>query len=303
MSTLEQLQKRQSMDKERTETNPMQAALEAKVREQLKEKSEQLSSLKQETSDNIRSLEKEKRELEQRLRTIESEKKHLQESLEKKMNDFSEKEKKYIADIQNLKAEREKRLADAEKQGSKDKENFKNKIQILEEKNKELENKRHEQIFTIENERTKFNMERDMLQSQKSELMEKNEMLEKKKEQLLKEKTQLEQKLKQNGRGGNKEWGARPLGSGFADHLMKSYAQKENGTSQAFAPGFMSKFGAGTGNKDYSATSSDKKELPNLPMNARDVNKQAFPSTTTPNLGSPVPQRTNEAGDETNSNC
>ena len=65
----------------------------------------------------------------------------------------------------------------------------------------------------------------------------------------------------------------------------------------------MSKFAAGAGNKDFSATSSDKKEIPNLPMNVRDVNKQAFPSTTTPNLGSPVPQRSMGSTDETGSNC
>jgi len=246
-------------------------------------------------------LEKEKRELDQRLQMVEREKKQLQESFEKKLNDLTEKEKKHLAEIQNLKAEREKRLADAEKHGNKDKESFKAKIQLLEEKNKELENKRHEQIFAIENERTKFNMERDMLQSQKQELMEKNEMLEKRKELLLKENTQLQQKIKAQGRG--KEWGgARPLaGTGFADHLMKSYAQKENGTSQAFPSGFMSKFGVGASNKDFSATSSDKKEIPNLPMNSRDSNKLAYPSTTTPNLGSPVPQRSMGSTDETGS--
>lgn len=116
---------------------------------------------------------------------LEREKKQLQEAIEKKTADLLEKEKKFQADLALLKQEREKRLGDTQKQLEKDKESYKAKIKDLEDKNKDLESKRHEQIFAIENERTKFNMERDMLVNQKQELQDKCEALEKKKEQLL----------------------------------------------------------------------------------------------------------------------
>lgn len=212
----------------------MQAALEAKVREQLREKHDQLNLLKSESAEHIRQLEKENRELTSKLSMLERERRVFQETSEKKLSDLGEKEKKLMGDIQHLKNEREKRLLEGQKMFDKEKETLKAKLKEVEEKCKELENKRHEQIFLIENERTKFNMERDMLMAQKQELMEKTEALEKRKEQLLKENTQLQQKAKQGGlRGAGKDWNAnRPLaGAGFAEHLMKSYAQKENGAS------------------------------------------------------------------------
>lgn len=300
MNTLEQLQKRQNSDRDRSDQNPMQAALEAKVREQLKEKSEALNILKSESADTIRQLEKENRELNSKMQILDREKRSLQDSTDKKLFDMQEKEKKLMNDIQHLKSERERRMMESQKMADKEREQFKIKIKDLEEKVKELENKRHEQIFAIENERTKFNMERDMLVSQKQELMEKNEMLEKRKDQLLKENTRLDQKAKQGGRVG-KDWNAnRPLaGEGFAAHLMKSYAQKENGSSQSFGQGFLSKYA--NVNKEVSTTSSDKKDF-SIPMSTRDSNK-LIPSTTTPNLGSPVPQRSMGSTDETGSNC
>jgi hypothetical protein len=172
----------------------------------------------------------------------------------------------------------------------KEKETFKAKFKELEDKCKEIENKRHEQIFAIENERNRFNMEKDMKDAQNQELKEKNESLEKRKEALLKENEALKQKNKQGGlRGGpGKDWGAnrQVAGAGFAEHLMKSYAQKENGTSQVFQSGFFSKFGAAQ--KEGSTASGDIKDPASLPMSVKDSNKMYGACTTTPNLGSPV---------------
>jgi len=80
-------------------------------------------------------------------------------------------------------------------------------------------------------------MERDMLASQKQELIEKTESLEKKKEQLMKENATLAHKNKQRPGAGGRDWNNRPIaGADFASHLLKqSYVQKENGTSQNFA--------------------------------------------------------------------
>jgi DNA repair exonuclease SbcCD ATPase subunit len=67
MDTLEQLQKRVNNEKDKQEMNPMQAALEAKVRDQLKEKQEQLNTLKTESSESIRQIEKENRDISSKL--------------------------------------------------------------------------------------------------------------------------------------------------------------------------------------------------------------------------------------------
>ena len=73
----------------------MQAAIEAKVREQLKEKTELLGQLKTDTQDQIRSLEKENREMSSKLHISEREKKSQVDMAEKRVSDIAEKERKY----------------------------------------------------------------------------------------------------------------------------------------------------------------------------------------------------------------
>ena len=149
----------------------------------------------------------------------------------------------------------------------KEKEQFKIRYKELEDKNKELEKLRYNQIFQNESERNKLNCEKDVLLEAKQDLLEKNETLEKRKDQLLKENEQLKQKLKANKPAG-KDWAAgRPLaGTGFADHLLRSTKMKENGESQVFSGGMFSKWSQVKKGEGSSTTSSDKRDVQQMPL-------------------------------------
>lgn len=180
---------------------------------------------------------------------------------------------------------------DNQKLIDKEKESFKLKYKELEDKNKALEKQRQSQLFEIENEKNKFNCDKNVLLEAKQDLLDKNESLEKRKDQLLKENEQLKQKIKANKPAG-KDWASgRPMaGTGFADHLLRSTKMKENGESQVFSGGMLNKWSQMK--KEGSTTSSDKRDVQQMPLAYQDSNK-LYPqgSTTTPNLGSPVPQR------------
>jgi phage shock protein A len=72
-----------------------------------------------------------------------------------------------------------------------DRDQLKVKIQDLETKYKEVENRRSSLIFEFEKERAKWNLDRDHLVNIKNELQDSVEKLEKKKEFLLRENEKL----------------------------------------------------------------------------------------------------------------
>jgi len=91
-------------------------------------------------------------------------------SMEKKVQDLMETESKMQKDIDDLKSERDRKIVDHQRALEKEREVYKSKVSDVEQKCKELENKRSTMIFEFEKERAKWGLEKDFIGSQKIEV-------------------------------------------------------------------------------------------------------------------------------------
>ena len=93
-------------------------------------------------------------------------------TMEKKVTELLENEQRLQRDIDELKQERDRKIIDNQKVLEKERETQKQRLQEVEQKCKELENRRSTMIFEFEKERAKWQLERDNLMSQKVEMNE-----------------------------------------------------------------------------------------------------------------------------------
>jgi len=92
--------------------------------------------------------------------------------MEKKVSELLENESRLLKDIEELKAERDRKMMENQRGLEKDRDTFKQKLTDVEQKCKELENKRSTMIFDLEKERAKWGLERDTILNQKQEIQE-----------------------------------------------------------------------------------------------------------------------------------
>jgi chromosome segregation ATPase len=130
-------------------------------------------------------------------------------NLEKRMNEYEQRDSLQVEEIQKLKQERDRMLVDRQFAIDKEKEVYKAKINDVEKKFKISESDKGSLRFEIEKQQSKFNTEKDMLESNKSELHENIARLEKRNETLvaqnekLKEKNKNSRKFSKYGGGAN----------------------------------------------------------------------------------------------------
>lgn len=93
-----------------------------------------------------------------------------QNLLEKRINDLVENEKKLMFEIEEMRTERDAKTLEFHKKIERETENLRLKIRELELKYKDSENKKNMLIFDHEKEKAKWNVEKDYLSSQASEL-------------------------------------------------------------------------------------------------------------------------------------
>ncbi len=143
-------------------------------------------------------------------------------------------------------------LIENQKHVEKERETYKSKMGDIEVRCKELENKRSTMIFDFEKERAKFSLERDHLNTQKSEMQEQIDRLERRKEALLRENEKLKNESRSKRTGYVPGSGAGKFNATMFGSTLLNKMQKENSTtiSQNFVPGMMSKF-IGDGNEKY----------------------------------------------------
>lgn len=122
-------------------------------------------------------------------------------SMEKKVAELLENESRLQKDIDELKQERDKRIVDQQRALEKERENYKSRLNEVEQKCKDLENKRSSMIFEFEKERAKWGLERDHLANGKQEAQEQIERIQRKQETLLRENEKLK-----NDRGARKQY-------------------------------------------------------------------------------------------------
>lgn len=286
--TLEQISKKNQFEKEsKDNTNgSIIASLETKFRQQMKEQLDHSQKQVTDLNEKCKNLERDNRNLLNKLHLEQRDKMSDHGSMEKKVNDLLENEQRLINEIDELKQERDRRILEHQRALDKDRDSYKAKIQEVEQKSKEVDNKRSTMVFEFEKERAKWGLEKDFLVTQKQEVQEQLDRAQRKCEQLLKEnerlKTDKNRKGYLYGQGGGQglnNTGSSAVGGGvggyagkfnstaFGQHLLKGAGMKENtpiGTSQAFASGF-AKF-IGDGGNDKSENTNNTSSTSYLPL-------------------------------------
>ncbi len=181
------------MDKDKFENNQQSLikVIENKYKNQIKEMLETHQCMQSESQSKIKRLESEVKMLNEKLQMDARGKMSEYSSLEKKVIELSENEKRLLNDFEEIKTERDRRIQEYQRQMDKDKEQYRQKLSEYEQKAKESESRRASLMFEYEKERAKWQLERDNLLSQKSENLETIEKLQTRKDQLLRENEKM----------------------------------------------------------------------------------------------------------------
>jgi chromosome segregation ATPase len=154
--------------------------------------------------------------LEDKIRTLEAQNIHLQEkyeltfrdsssstkNLEKKVDDYEQRDAKQQEEIQELKRKIDKMLLDKHDAVDKEKETFKGKLQEIERRLKAVESEKSALKFEIEKQRATFNYEKENFDQTKSDMQETISKLQKRNETLLTQNEKLKEKNKTSKRLG-----------------------------------------------------------------------------------------------------
>jgi chromosome segregation ATPase len=246
-ATLEQIQKKSAIDKEKLEssTNTLIASIETRYTNQIKDAQENYTSQISTLNSKTKSLEKELRsakeelELERRGRSANS------GSLEKKLLELQDSESRLQSEVEQLKKEKEKKIEEISESFNYEKDQLKNKISDLEKRAKEAEHQRGIMFIDHEKDRAKWNMERDHLIAQKNEALENLERVEKKKETLLRECEKLKAE-----RGKNR-------------NAAGAFVRKPEGNTQLYKQGIGNLFaGAGVSFEEFSREKNQEEGVP-----------------------------------------
>lgn len=112
--TLDQLQKRGSFEKDKSENsqNALLGSIESKYRAQIKEHLENNQRLQSDLNERVKTLEKENRQLQNRLQLEQRDKMSDHGSMEKKVGELQGNESRLQSEIDQLKAERDRKIFD-----------------------------------------------------------------------------------------------------------------------------------------------------------------------------------------------
>ena len=86
-------------------------------------------------------------------------------TMEKKVAELMDNESRLLKEIDELKQERDRKIIENQRKLEKERESLKARITEVEQKCKDIENKRSTMIFEFEKERAKWGLERDHLVS------------------------------------------------------------------------------------------------------------------------------------------
>ena len=111
-----------------------------------------------------------------------------------------ENEKRLNEEIENVKKDRDSKILEYQEIIDKERETLKEKIEIVEKKQKESEMKRTALLFQHEKDRAKWNLEKDHLNTEISDLQDNIEKIEKKKENLMRENEKLKSQLRDSNK-------------------------------------------------------------------------------------------------------
>lgn len=191
--TLEQLQKRGSIDKDKSETNQMAliASLEQKHKYQIKELNESHQHIYNELLQKSKQLEKELKTVSERLQLEQRSKTNEAEISEKRMSEVAEELARVSKELDEVRAERDRRVLEYQRLFEKEREHYKAKLQEIEGRYTDVEGKRGLMEMRFEKERMLWESERNELVQQKNEAQDIILQLQKRKENLILENDKL----------------------------------------------------------------------------------------------------------------
>lgn len=161
--TLEQLQKRGSIDKDKQENSQqalirvLESKYSAKIRDLLDQHQQQLA----EEKSKWRRLEAEHKALSDRLLLEQKGKQTEQVSLEKRVADLQETERRLQGEIEEMRQERDRRSQDYQRLLDKEKDAYRQRLAEVETKCKDAEKMRSQHMFEYEKERARWQLEKD----------------------------------------------------------------------------------------------------------------------------------------------
>lgn len=187
--TIEQLQKRSSVDKEKQDQNhtALISSLDQKHRNQIKELSETYERKLNEIIQKNKQYEKEIKNMNDQHQFEQRSKQSEQNVQDKKITEYQDLAKKLSKDLDDVKSEKEKKMLEYQKMFEREREANKAKLQEAESKFAEADGKRSALYLEFEKERARWSVERDQLICQKNQAQETVAILEKKKESITQE--------------------------------------------------------------------------------------------------------------------
>lgn len=195
---LQKFQKIRSQEKEESQSSQTAIVqnLEARYNSQMSELNEKHKSALQALVDRNTKLEKEIKALNDKLLSENSMRFDNYHTLEKKYNEKAESEKALLEQVSRFKQERDSRATVVQKKYEDELERCKATVIVLEDKLKDADKRRMNQVFEHERDKAKFCAEIDHYNRNKAEMKEANSELERVKDALIKENEKLKNENK-----------------------------------------------------------------------------------------------------------
>lgn len=193
--TLEQLQKRGSLDKDKQESSQkaLMAVLDSKYQARIRDLMDSHTVVVNESVAKARRLEAEVKALTERLLKEQALKPTSEQGAadRRRLLELQESEKRLQQEVDELKQEGDRRVQDLHRQLDRERETQRARLQEQEAKAKEAEKARSQNMFEYEKERARWQLERDGLLCKAQELEDQVEKLLLQKETLIKENTRV----------------------------------------------------------------------------------------------------------------
>ena len=187
--TLEQIQRRNSIEKEKQEQNhtAFVTTLDQRYKNQIKEQSEAYEHKISEIIQKNKQLEKEIKNQNDQLQFEQRGKQSEQSMLDKKISDYQEMHSKLSKELEDVKSDRDRKIMEYQKLFERERDGYKQKLQEAESKFSEADSKRATLYLETEKERARWSVERDQLICAKNQAQETIALLEKKRDTMAQE--------------------------------------------------------------------------------------------------------------------
>lgn len=191
--TVDQLRRKDSSDRGKSESAQMLLinSLEKKYKDQIKSMTDSHNQIIQELTLKYKQLDKDYKEISEKYEIENRGKMSEYGNLEKKVRELLQKEHELQNEIKVLKNDRDKKSFEYQDAIENEKQIYKNRIQELENKAKNVESQRSNMLFEFEKERAMWSLEKDKLVTDIENITENLKKAKRKRDALMKENERL----------------------------------------------------------------------------------------------------------------